>query len=319
MTNSFSKKLALVAVGTVVAFTACEKSDHPGYEKSDSGLYSKFYNHDENGPTPKEGDMVRVTLTVKGDKDTLLADSKTQNRPGITYYEFPLMKSEFNGSFEEALGTMAVGDSASFLISVDSMYKGKDMPPFMKKGSMLTYEAKLEKITSKDEVEKERKKQMEERQVMMETRKNEEMKTLAKYIEDNKITTKPSASGLYFVEVKKGKGPHPKPGDKVKVNYTLSFLDGKVLETSEAEVAKKAGIFDEHRPYEPAEFTLGELIKGMEEGLAMMSAGSKAHLIIPSAIGYGEGGNGMPPYSTLVFDVELISFTPGSGEAPANK
>lgn len=318
MTKSFSKTLALAAVGTVVVFSACEKSDHPGYDKSETGLYSKFYNHDENGVKPKEGDMVRVSLIVKTDKDSILTDSKNPkyNRPGLTYYEFPLMKSEFGGSFEEAVSTMAVGDSASFLINVDSMYKGKEVPPFLKKGSLLTYEAKLQKITAKEEVEKEQKKKMEEHNVEMEMRKNEEMKILSKFLEDNKITTKATESGLIYIEKVKGKGPHPKPGDKVKVNYTLSFVDGKVLETTVAEDAKKGGIYDEKRPYAPAEFTLGQLIKGMEEGMAMMSAGTKARLIIPSTIGYGEGGGAMPPYSTLIFDVELISFGPGDA-APA--
>jgi FKBP-type peptidyl-prolyl cis-trans isomerase FkpA len=318
MTNTFSKKLALAAVGSIVALTACDKSDRPGYDKAESGLYTKFYNHDENGVKPKEGDMVRVSLIVKTDKDSILTDSKDPkfNRPGLTYYEFPLMKSEFGGSFEEALSTMSVGDSASFLISVDSMYKGKDVPPFLKKGTLLTYEAKLQKITAKEEVEREQKKKMEEHNVEMEMRKNEEMKILSKFLEDNKISTKSTPSGLIYIEKTKGKGPHPKAGDKVKVNYTLSFVDGKVLETTDAEAAKKGGIFEEGRPYAPAEFVLGQLIKGMEEGLAMMSAGSKARLIIPSSIGYGEGGGAMPPYSTLIFDVELISFTPGDG-APA--
>jgi FKBP-type peptidyl-prolyl cis-trans isomerase len=318
MTNSFSKKLALAAVGTVVAFSACEKSDRPGYDKSESGLYTKFYTHDENGVKPKEGDMVRVSLIVKTEKDSILTDSKDPkfNRPGLTYYEFPLMKSEFGGSFEEAVASMSVGDSASFLVSVDSMYKGKDIPPFLKKGEMLTYETKLQKITAKEEVEKEQKKRMEEHNVEMAMRKDEEMKILSKFLEDNKITTKSTPSGLIFIEKSKGKGPHPKAGDKVKVNYTLSFVDGKVLETTVAEDAKKGGIYDEKRPYTPAEFTLGQLIKGMEEGLSMMTAGSKARMIIPSEIGYGEGGGAMPPYSTLIFDVELISFGPGDG-APA--
>lgn len=311
MTNSFSKKLAFAAVGTVVAFTACEKSDQPGYDKSESGLYSKFYVHDENGVKPKEGDVVRVSLVVKNDKDSILTDSKDAkfNRPGLTYYEFPLMKPEFPGSFEEALGTMAVGDSASFLINVDSMYKGKDVPPFLKKGSLLTYETKLEKITSKEEADKERQKKMDEQKVMLEARKNEEGKVLAKYLEDNKITVKPTASGLYFIEKSKGKGPHPKEGDVVKVNYTGRLMDGTVFDTNNEAEAKKAGLYDEKRPYEPVDFKVGELVPGMNEALTMMSAGSKATIILPSALAYGERGGGpIPPFSPMVFEVEIVSF-----------
>jgi FKBP-type peptidyl-prolyl cis-trans isomerase len=313
MTNQISKKLALAAAGTVmIAFSACDKSDKPGYDKAESGLYSKFYTHDEKGVTPKEGDVVRVSLVVKDEKDSVLTDSKDPkfNREGITFYEFPLMKSEFNGSFEEALGTMAVGDSASFLISVDSMYKGKDVPPFLKKGSLLTYEAKLEKITSKDEVEKENQKRMEEQKVIMETRKNAEGKIMADYIADNKITVKPTASGLYFIEKTKGKGPKAKEGDKLKVNYTGRLLDGTVFDTNNEEEAKKAGLYDERRPYEPVEFTVGSLVPGMNEALTMMSPGSKATILLPSALAYGERGGGpIPPYSPMVFEVEVVGFS----------
>ncbi|MCW3101999.1 MAG: Peptidylprolyl isomerase [Bacteroidetes bacterium] len=313
MTNSFSKKLALAAVGTVVAFTACEKSDHPGYDKSETGLYSKFYTHDEKGVIPKEGDVMQVMLAVKTDKDSVLFDSKDPkvNRQGAPYVEFPLMKSEFGGSFEEALSTMAVGDSASFMVSIDSMYKGKEIPPFLKKGSMLVYDVKLQKITTKEVVEKERQKQMEEQQIMMETRKNEEGKVLAKYLEDNKITVKPTESGLYFIEKTKGKGQHPKDGEKVMVNYTGRLLDGTVFDTNSKEEAQKANIFDERRPYEPVEFTVGGLVPGMNEALKMMSPGSKATIVLPSSLAYGERGGGpIPPYSPMVFEVEVLSIVP---------
>jgi len=315
MKNSFSKKLAVVVIGTVVAFTACTKSEHPGFEKADNGLFYKFYKQDEKGVKPKEGDVVRLSLQWKNSKDSTLYDSKNPkfNPTGKTYIEFPLQKSTFKGSFEDALSMMAVGDSATFLINADSVYlstfRAKELPPYIQKGSILTFETTLLKITSKDEVEKERQKQMEEQKVMMEMRKGEEAKTLAKYLEDNKVTAKPTDDGLYYIEKAKGKGGHPSKGDQVKVNYTLSLVDGKVLETTLPDAAKAGGIFDEKRKYEPAQFAIGQLIPGMDEGLLMMSKGSKARLIIPSSIGYGEGNQGIPPYTTLVFDVELIDFS----------
>jgi FKBP-type peptidyl-prolyl cis-trans isomerase len=310
MTNSFSK-LAIAAVGTLV-FTACDKSDRPGYEKSESGLYTKFYNHDENGVKPKEGDVMRIVLSVKTDKDSVLFDSKDpkfNRQSGVNYVEFPLMKSEFNGSFEEALATMSVGDSASFLISVDSFYKGKDAPPFLKKGTYMTYETKLEKIISKEEVEKENQKRMEEERVMMENRKNEEGNALANYIAENKITVKPTASGLYFIERTKGKGPNAKDGDKLKVNYTGRLLDGTIFDTNNEADAKKAGLYDERRPYEPADFVVGGLVEGMNEALKMMSKGGKATIVLPSKLAYGERGGGpIPPFSPMVFEVEIVDI-----------
>jgi FKBP-type peptidyl-prolyl cis-trans isomerase FkpA len=192
------------------------------------------------------------------------------------------------------------------------MYKGKEkqMPPFFKKGTMLKYDVKLEKITDKAELEKMQRERAEEQNASNELRKNEEPKALAKYLEDNKITAKPTASGLYYIETKKGSGPKAKQGDVVKVNYSGRLIDGRVFDTNIPEIAKSSGIYDERRPYQPADLAFGEIIKGMEEGLTMMNAGSKGTMIIPSSIGYGDRNGGpIPAYSTLIFDVEVISIS----------
>jgi len=315
MKISFSKKIAVIAMGAVLAISACKNSPYPGYDMAENGLYYKFYKQDEKGVKPQEGDVVRIVMSWKNSKDSVLFDSKKANPSGVNYIEFPIQKSTFKGSFEDALYMMSVGDSASFIISADSVYlstfKAKELPNYIEKGSMLTFEAKLEKITSKSEVEAERNKKMEEQKKLMEERKNAEPQELAKYLADNKITAKPTASGLIYVEKVKGKGAKPTKGCKVKVNYTGRFLDGKVFDTSVEAIAKQAGVFDERRPYEPIEIPIGvgQVIPGWDEGIMLMSPGAKGQLIIPSAIGYGQGGGQMPPFSPLIFDVELVSFS----------
>ena len=311
MKKQFST-IMLAAATALLAITACKNSPYPGYELTDKNLYVKYYNHDENGVKPKEGDLVRITLLVKDDKDSVLTDSRDPkyNRPGFTYYEFPLPKPESNGSFEGGLTLLSVGDSASFLVSVDSLYKDRPLPTFMRKGAMLKYDVKLEKITDKADVEKEQKKRMEEQNAMLELRKNEEPKALSRYLEENKITVKPTESGMYLVETKKGSGSKLKEGDSVLVNYTGSLLSGSVFDTSDKDVAKSAGIFDErHPPYEPIPVKIGahRLIPAWEEALTYMTVGSKAKLILPSKMGYGDMGNGsIPPYSPLVFEMEVV-------------
>lgn len=315
MKKQFST-IIITASAAVLAMTACKNSPYPGYEETDKNVYVKYYTHDESGVKPKEGDLVRITLVIMNEKDSILRDSRDDskyNSPGVKYYEFPLPKPQFKGSFEDGLTLLSVGDSASFLINVDTMFKGQPLPPFLKKGSMLKYEVKLQKITDKSEVEKEQKKKMEEQNVMLELRKNEEPKALAKYIEDNKITVKPTQSGLYYIETKKGNGPKAKDGDNVLVNYTGSLLSGGIFDTSDKDAAKAAGIFDERRPYEPIPITLGThgVIPGWEEALLLMSAGTKAKVIIPSNLGYDKMGNGpIPPYAPLVFEMELVKIEP---------
>ena len=107
-----------------------------------------------------------------------------------------------------------------------------------------------------------------------------------------------TTSGLEYIEVEAGTGAQAVAGKTVAVHYTGKFQDGKVFDSS---VSRG----------EPIEFPLGKgrVIKGWDEGIALMKVGGKAQLIIPPDLGYGERGAGgvIPPNATLVFDVELVS------------
>jgi peptidyl-prolyl cis-trans isomerase A (cyclophilin A) len=107
-----------------------------------------------------------------------------------------------------------------------------------------------------------------------------------------------TSSGLEYIEVEAGTGAQAATGKTVAVHYTGKFPDGKVFDSS---VARN----------EPIEFVLGRgnVIKGWDEGIALMKVGGKAQLIIPPDLGYGERGAGgvIPPNATLVFDVELVN------------
>lgn len=104
-------------------------------------------------------------------------------------------------------------------------------------------------------------------------------------------------SGLIFTLLKEGAGDSPKPTDTVKVNYRGTLIDGKEFDSS-----YKRGM--------PAEFKLNAVIKCWTEGLQKMKVGSKAKLVCPSALAYGENGAGelILPGATLVFDVELLEI-----------
>lgn len=308
--------MLLVAVPAALFLGSCSNSPYEGYDTAENGLYYKFYNQSEAGVKPKQGDVVSVIMSYKNGKDSVLFESSKVSRNPDGSIEFPLGESTFKGSFEDALAMMSVGDSASFIISADSVYLKtfmvKELPPYVEKGSMLTFDAKLVKLTSKEDAMKEQQKRMEEQQAMMKKYTEEENAAIAKYIEENKIKEKPTESGLYFIEKSKGKGAKPTQGATVKVKYVGKLLDGTVFDTSDEEIAKKNNLYDERRPYGAIEFPVGvgQVIQGWDEALMMMSAGTKAQLIVPSAIGYGPQGMGpIPPFATLLFDVELVSFS----------
>ena len=112
----------------------------------------------------------------------------------------------------------------------------------------------------------------------------------------------------------------PLAGDTLLVNYTGKTIDGKVFDSSVQADAQKAGLNQPGRNYEPLSVVVGTgaVIKGWDEGLLLLNEGSKAQFIIPSGLAYGEAGQGdIQPFSTLVFDVELVKIK--SAKHPASK
>lgn len=105
-------------------------------------------------------------------------------------------------------------------------------------------------------------------------------------------------SGLQYKILQQGTGPKPTPDDTVVCNYRGTLINGQEFDSS-------------YKRGEPATFPVNRVIKGWTEALQLMPVGSKWQLFIPSQLAYGERGAGngdIPPNSTLVFEVELISI-----------
>ena len=102
-------------------------------------------------------------------------------------------------------------------------------------------------------------------------------------------------SGLQYEVLTQGTGKQPKATDTVRCHYEGRLLDGTIFDSS-------------YKRNEPADFGLQQVIAGWTEGVQLMSEGSKFRFYIPYMLAYGEGGAGasIPPFATLIFDVELI-------------
>jgi len=113
---------------------------------------------------------------------------------------------------------------------------------------------------------------------------------------------KTTKSGLQYKILTAAKGPKPKETDTVTVNYRGSFIDGKEFDSS-------------YKRGEPATFAVNQVISGWTEVLQLMPEGSKWEVYIPSDLAYGPGGSGpIAPNATLVFEVELLKASAGSGD-----
>jgi FKBP-type peptidyl-prolyl cis-trans isomerase FklB len=118
-----------------------------------------------------------------------------------------------------------------------------------------------------------------------------------KFLEQNKLKqgVKVTASGLQYQVIEQGYGKIPTANDKVTVHYTGMLIDGFIFDSS-----VQRG--------QPNTFGVTQVIKGWTEALQLMQEGDKWRLYIPYELAYGERGAGssIPPYATLIFEVELI-------------
>jgi FKBP-type peptidyl-prolyl cis-trans isomerase len=127
----------------------------------------------------------------------------------------------------------------------------------------------------------------------------------ARFLETN--ATQPgvqqTASGLQYVILEEGNGPKPEATDMVRVHYEGGLPDGTIFDSS-------------FQRGEPEEIPLDMVIFGWAEGIMLMNVGSKYRIYIPSSLAYGERGAGgvIPPYSTLVFTIELIDIVTETGD-----
>jgi FKBP-type peptidyl-prolyl cis-trans isomerase len=118
----------------------------------------------------------------------------------------------------------------------------------------------------------------------------------AKFLEDNKKVegVQTTKSGLQYKVISSGKGKAPLATDKVTVHYTGKLIDGTTFDSSVGR--------------DPITFEVGGVIPGWTEALQLMHEGDKWMIYLPYDIAYGERGAGdqIPPYATLIFEVELI-------------
>ncbi len=134
--------------------------------------------------------------------------------------------------------------------------------------------------------------------------------------EAKKGTIKTLPTGLVMIVDEAKNGVKPTATDKVLINYAGFFEDGRLFDTSWVQVAKDNDQYNEQRDkkggYKPFPMIYNEtatLVPGFREAMLNMNVGDKAHVFIPSYLGYGENGMGpIPPNTNLVFDLEIMGI-----------
>lgn len=287
------------------------------FKRTSSGIMYVFVVDKPGSNKPKEGDMVRVHMQSVA-ANRLLYNSFQANKGKAA--EFGMNKPSFAGDISEIIGMMNPGDSVIAAVDADVIYKNtkNKKPDFLKKGDKIEYQIRLVSIKSKEEVQKEQQAKMQKQIQEQLAKQKKDMekqialdeKNLQAYFKKKGIAPTKTASGMYYSITQQGSGEKPQSGNQVKMNYTGTLLDGTTFD-SNVDTA-----FGHTTPFE---FKLGQgqVIKGWDEGVALLQKGSKATFYIPSGMAYGSsarpGGKanpkGIPANSPLVFDVELLDFS----------
>lgn len=254
-----------------------------------SGLKYKFFVKNKKTESIKKGDIVILIFKTSTLNNEILEQSDVfRIQLGET--------SHSGGAIEDALAMMNKGDSAQFLINAKNYYnktRQQAVPEDIKPDDNVRIDIKIVDILSLDEYKQEQK-------VAEKAAQRAEDNLLNNYLQQQNITEQATLSGLYIIYQKKGTGKTPISGKKLTVHYSAYFIDGKLFDSS-------------IKRNEPFTFTfgIGQVIAGWDEGLAGVPQGSKVRLIIPSSLAYGaKQRGGIPPYSPLVFDVEILKVEP---------
>lgn len=280
--------IAIAGIIIGILFATGNLTKYKGFKKDrKTGLYYQFYGDiNDTAEMPQRGDLVGILFSLRTADSVLIPMIPNQM----------IVDSAYEGDVFDAIKMMHVGDSATFIFNgqefFEKMFQGQEYPFG---DEPLYMDIKLFGRMAKADFEKAQAEFMAE----MQTKQAQEDSLIQDYVKSKNITAKPNEQGIYIITTKKGTGAHLEMMQTVKVHYTGKLLDGTVFDSS-----IERG--------EPIEVTLGagQVIPGWENALSNMSVGEKATVIIPSAQAYGERGTqGIPPYSTLVFDMEVVGVS----------
>ncbi len=280
------KVLRLLFFLVLLVTISCNKKND-GFTTHSSGLKYRFIQTNPSGDSPKVGDIVVLSIKFYNDENKLI--------DGSDFYRMQISRSTYKGDFHTGLQMLQVGDSVCFKLDAASYYENtrkEQLPVELQQGDPIYVYLRLTNILSAASLET-------ERRGYYHTDEAQEIQLLKSYLELTNTQAEPTESGMYIIHKREGSGSTPVAGQTLLVHYTGTTIDGKIFDTS----LKKG---------HPLKFVIGrgEVIKGWDEGFMSMKKGGKARFIIPSKLAYGKQGFGADilPYSTLVFDVELIDI-----------
>lgn len=281
------KRIAIAVVALATIFQACDKGSALPETTTPSGVPYEMH-VDEEGSSPQMGEYAGIRLKYTSASDSTFYN--TFNQP-LNYYM--IGQPAGYGDPMEFYQLMSPGDSATFYLLADSLFKMMAPPAFIQLGEYVTATVKMEEVVNADQfaqIQQERKK----------AKLEPELLVIRQHLEEQGIEYKESPQGIIYTVEEEGDGKQPEAGDKVKVHYTGKLLNGQKFDSS----------LDRGEPF-PFVINESQVIEGWHKGIPLFKEGGKGTIYIPASLGYGERGAGqqIPPNSALQFEVELVEVS----------
>lgn len=256
------------------------------------------------------GSLLFIHLRVVAPNGKLITDYSAANGNASLPVKFNF--SRFSGDYSDVIKHLHNGDSARFFICTDTLKKYSlnrhliDPMPLPAEFDSLAYigfQIRIDSVYSPARMELLLRQKTQRKDPAAQCANYQ--KDIQTYLADNNLTAlKPDRNGIYYKELVPGKGLRVMPGMKVSVVYKGTFTDGRVFDTNTGKPGAKPLVFVAGR----------SMIPGFTDCILRMKDGGKSLFILPPEQAYGEKGAGnIPPWTPLVYEVELKIIDSGTG------
>ena len=284
--------LSLAAAALAGLMSACKGGSSSSNKTKDGYAYT-LVGHKDDARKAKPGDFLTMHATYRTGKDSLLGTSHQQGMPYTIKIDTAAPPNGQKDPFLSCYLELSKGDSAVFTIPTDSLFKGAaaaQRPPFLKSGTNITLGVHVARLESQEE---------------QDARIKKELEGYAGTGNFQKI------GGDIYVDIKqKGTGPLAVKGDTLTVHYTGILADTMI---SKKPFDSSINPPQPGRTPEPLKFVIktASVIPAWDSAFSVIPEGSKARILVPHQMAYGQMGapGAIPPYSNLIFDVELLKIT----------
>lgn len=264
-----------------------------GFSTAPDGLRFKIHSRSGKTALPVEGEIVRVHYTITSSSDSIIYN--TYSNLGREDRIKMRSSKHKGGDIYAALAMMAPGDSMSFLINADSFFikiRNEEVPPFVAKGSDLKFTVKTVDILSEKQL-----KEIENKEKL--ERWNAEIDDMLNYGKSHGLVLTTLDNSVKWAKRQETQGKPVVAGSVVKFHFSGALLDDTEFVNTYA-LGKPASVKVGETQMEPA--VLSEL-------LLLMKEGEKAVFLLPFDLGFGAKGVGnlIPPYATLVYEINIVS------------